>query len=421
MRPFAVACSALAALLLLTSCSTLTDETLLSRGSEDPRAKDRLLVRTRRGLSVVDPLSGSSVVTRPRAIASPDSSLLFSVSRRGGSAQVTTIDGISGRILRRTQAPSGLEAGVASPDGELLAYALPHEEGTTPWLPAGKRQTTIAVAPTDATDQSIEYYGLKGNFELEGFSTDGEQLFLLQYQPAMNPTRYGLRRLQLDTGRVLRIREEKQKAPGRMRGTGRIAAFSPSGHELYTLYTQQGPNYAHGRTGEHKQGHVYAFVHLLNLEGAWTHCIDLRAPFGTGHVTTHAMTLSPDGERLYVADPSSGGLAVIAPRETRVLRSVTLDLKALTRGAASATVGPDGRLFLGGGSDVLVIDGESLEVLERWDIGRPVAGLAASADGRSLYVGAKNKLSVFDTATGARTGSIRLPRMTELVELIPRA
>jgi hypothetical protein len=426
MRPMTVACSALAAM-LLASCSTLADETTLTRSSS--HVDDRLLVRTRTGLAVIEP-SGTSVATGTRAIVSPDSSQLFSVSGSNGAKHVTTLDATTGEVLRHAEAPSQLRARVASSDGRLVAFAPAHEAGATPWLPAGRPRTRIAVAATEGAGE-IREYDLKGNFEIEGFSTNGKQLFLLEYKPSLNPTRYGLKRLRLDTGRVSPIKEVKQNAPGRMRGTGRVAAFSPTGHELYTLYTQQGPNYAHGGEASHRTrdargaavstGHVYAFVHLLNLEGAWTHCIDLRAPFGTGSVTTHAMAVSPDGERLFVADPSSGGVAVIAPGETKVLRSVTLDLQPLKRGEASATVSPDGTLYLGGGSDVLVIDGETLEVADRWKVGSRISGLAASADGRKLYVGAGRGFTVYETSTGNRTGSVDVPGMKELVEVIPEA
>ena len=416
MRPVVKLCVAGAAALLLASCSTLADEAELTRDSTQTGA-DRLLVRTRSGgHSVLDPATSATVARARRSIVSPDSSQLFAVSGRGGATRVATLDSATGEKLAETDAPSGLRPGVASSNGDLLAFAPPLEPGLTPWLPEGKRRTRIAVVRSDGSQETANY-NLKGNFELEGFSTSGSQLFLLEYMPAMNPTHYGLRRLQLETGRVRPISEPKQNAPGRMRGTGRISDFSPSGHELYTLYTQQGPNYAHGGA-THKAGRTYAFVHLLNLEGGWTHCIDLRAPFGTGSVTTHAMALSPRGDRLFVADPSSGGLAAISPQETRVLKSVTLDLRALTRGRASAAAGEDGTLYLAGGTEILVIDGDTLEIRDRWNIGREVTGLALGSDGRRLYASLPDKLGVFDTASGARIGSFSLAGVEGLVQAV---
>ena len=415
MRPTVKACVATAAALLLASCSTLADEAELTRDSA--HTGDRLLIRTRSGHSVIDSAGPATVARVPRSIVSPDSSQLFAVSGKGKATRVATLDSATGEQLAETSAPSGLRPGVASSNGDLLAFAPSLEPGVTPWLPEGKRRTRIAVVRTDGSQETANY-NLRGNFELEGFSTSGRQLFLLEYLPARNPTHYGLRHLQLDTGRVRSIREAKQNAPGRMRGTGRISAFSPTGHELYTLYTQQGPNYGHGGA-THKSGHTYAFVHLLNLEEGWTHCIDLRAPFGTGSVTTHAMALSPSGDRLFVADPSSGGLAVISPQETKVLKSVTLDLRALTRGRASAAAGEDGTLYLAGGSEILVIDGDTLEIRDRWKIDKEVTGIALGSDGRRPYASMRGKLAVLDAANGGRISSFRLTGVEGVVEAVP--
>jgi hypothetical protein len=417
MRPALKACVVAMAALLLASCSTLAETELTRNSVDDERGTDRLLVHTRSGLEVVDAASKTIITRAPRSVVSPDASRLFSVSGRGDAARVATLDSTTGRELAAAAAPGGLRPGVASADGALLAFAPPHEEGVTPWLPRGKRRTRIAVVGTDGSREPATY-DLKGNFELEGFSTSGSQLFLLEYMPAMNPTHYELRRLLLDSGKVRQISGRKQNAPGRMRGTGRIAAFSPSGHELYTLYTQQGPNYAHG-SPTHEPGRSYAFVHLLNLEGGWTHCIDLRAPFGTGRVTTHAMALSPDGDRLFVADPSSGGLAVISPRETKVLKSVTLDLRAMTKGRASAAAGRDGTLYLAGGKQILVIDGGTLEIRDRWRTGGNVTGIALGSDGRQLYASMWGKVVVFDATEGARTGAFDLSAGKRIIEIVP--
>lgn len=415
MRSVVNACVATATALLLASCSTLAGEAELTRDSAQA-GSDLLLVRTRSGHSVVDPAGPATLARAPRSIVSPDSSQLFTVSGTDGATRVAAVDSTTGEQLAETAAPGGLRPGVASSNGDLLAFAPPLEPGVTPWLPEGRRRTRVAVVRTDGSQETANY-NLKGNFELEGFSTSGSQLFLLEYMPARNPTHYGLRRLQLDTGRLSAISERKQNAPGRMRGTGRISDFSPSGHELYTLYTQQGPNYAHGET-THEPGHTYAFVHLLNLEGGWTHCIDLRAPFGTGRVTTHAMALSPSGDRLFVADPSSGGLAVISPQETRVLKSVTLDLRALTEGPASAAAGEDGTLYLAGGNEILVVDGNTLEIRDRWNIGKRVTGIALGSDGRRLYASMPGKLAIFDAASGARIKAFGLMGIEGLVEAV---
>jgi DNA-binding beta-propeller fold protein YncE len=202
-----------------------------------------------------------------------------------------------------------------------------------------------------------------------------------------------------------------------MRGTGRIQSFSPTGNELYTLYTQQGPNYAHGGPIDDRPGLTYAFVHLLNLDGGWTHCIDLPMPFGTGPVTTHAFALSADGSRLYVADPSSGGVAVIDPVRMHVRNSTTLNLEPLTRGEASAAVASDGTVYLAGGSQILALDGETLRPIDRWRLGREVSGIAASSDGSHVYVGLGRRVGIIESKTGAVSGRIHMTDLERVLRL----
>ena len=408
--------AAFATVVLLASCSAGTGERMTEVSSASGAmdgAGDLLFIDHGADISAVDASTGEQAFEASEAVISPDGSWLYSGKRR----TVSMLDSTTGARFGGMRVAEHLEPRVASTSGKLLALTEPHEPGATPWLPAGRRRTEIAVVSTG--DGATRAYNLKGNFEIEAFSTDDSQLFLLEYRPALNPTRYTLRRLKLDSGNVIPIKRSKQNAPGTMRGTGRIALFSPTGHELYTLYTQQGPNYAHATDGAHNHdaGAVHAFVHLLNLEGAWTHCIDLPLPFGTGAVTTHALAMSDDGSRLYVVDPSSGGVAVIDPTRANVLESVTMELGALTRGEASAQVGSDGTLYVAGGSQVLALDGSTLETMQRWDMNELVSGLAVGSDGSLLYLAVRNGVNVVDSATGRNIGVIRARGTTGISQI----
>lgn len=422
MKSGAKVSAAVAAVALLAPCSSgigepMTEVQRASGAVGD--ARDLLFTEQGTDLSVVDASTGDKVFDVSEAVISPDHSRLYSETLRSDQAFVSMLDSSTGTRLGRMRVAEHLEPMVASTSGDLLALAEPHEAEAAPWLPAGRRRSEIAVVSTG--DGATRSYDLKGNFEIEAFSTDDRRLFLLEYRPALNPSRYTLRRLKLGSGDVVPIKRSKQNAPGSMLGTGRVALFSPSGHELYTLYTQQGPNYAHGDDGthEHDAGAVHAFIHLLNLEGAWTHCIDLPMPFGTGAVTTHALAMSADGTRLYVADPSSGGVAVIDPSRAKVLESVTMDLGALTKGDASAQVGSDGRLYLAGGTQVLALDGRTLEAVGRWEIGERISGLAVGSDGTRLYLAVRKRVKVIDSATGAGLEVIRARGITGISHLSP--
>ena len=347
-------------------------------------------------LAAVDANTDKTLLRTSSSQLSPSGDVIY-VTRRHAVASIdaTTLDAIG-----RTPAPAGMQLDVASASGRLLAFTEPEETGASPWIPAGRARTKITIVPTK-NNRDSRTYDLRGNFGIEAFSTDDSQLFLIDFKPARHPWHYELRRLDLRSGRLREIARPKQNAPGSMNGTGRLSVFSPGGNQLYTLYTQQGPNYTHGTAADLGKGNVYAFVHLLDLDGAWTHCIDLPAPFGTGPVTSHAMALSHDGSRLYVADPSSGGVAVIDPASQRVLRSETADLRAL-RDGVTATVSPGGTLYLAGRRQILVFDGATLQLLRRLPLAHPVSAIATGTDDSKLYVTTGTRVRVLDALTGRR-------------------
>ena len=375
-------------------------------------ATGSILLTGRSGTITAFDEADQEVLFRARhGVVSPTGELAF--GRHG--RLVTIVNTTTGRRVGRVRAPEGMSLEVVSADGGSAAFSSAGTTDESQWLPPGRHRTSITIVRTNSDRRRT--YDLRGNFGIEGFSTDGRQLFLLEYMPAMNPWHYGLRRLVLKSGDIQEIKREKQNAPGQMNGTGKLALFSPAGDELYTLYTQQGPNYTHvdpEDVDEKDHDAIYAFVHLLNLDGAWTHCIDLPPPFGTGDVTTHAMAVSADGSRLYVADPSSGGVAVIDPEAAVVLNSATVDLEAL-RTDASASVSPDGNLYLAGHHKVLVLDGDSLELLRTFRVRPAITGIAMGNDGRSLYAGVRGGVLILDLRSSKVIERVRIPAVTEVV------
>lgn len=358
-------------------------------------------------LTAIDPLTNNRLYKARSGVLSPTKDRVYAQLRRS----IRIFDATTGDRLGRAPRPAGMVLQVASSSGHRLAFTPPVEHGRSAWLPLGRSRTQITIVSTDTG--RAKRFDLKGNFGIEAFATDDRELFLIEYMPAKAPWHYGLRRLDLATGAVKEIDRAKQGAPGAMDGTGRLALFSPAGDELYTLYTQQGANYTHVEPDKADPDEVYAFVHLLNLDGAWTHCIDLPAPFGTGAATTHAMALSDDGERLYVADPSSGGLAVIDTTTALVVNSATADLRSL-RDGASAAVGANGILYLQGKSSILAFDGVSLELIRTIEISAH-PGIAVSGDGSMLYVGRGSRLLALDATTGRRLQSMTTERALTVV------
>ena len=225
------------------------------------------------GLAAVEVPDGTTRLEVPNAITDREFSEIYSVRYKNRNTSLVGWDEGSARRLTGMTIRGKFAANVVGPAG-VVALTEPRSAGATPWLPDGRTRTTVVVADTAAGTE--RRYELPGNFEPEAFSTNGRRLYTIQYVPPSDPTRYRVRILNLAAGRVSAIGRLRDKvAPDQMRGTGRTQVFAPDGDELYTLYTRQGPNYAHGAPADASQTRTNAFIHLLNLEGGWAHCIDL--------------------------------------------------------------------------------------------------------------------------------------------------
>ena len=370
---------------------------------------DVLMVPVDGGLDLVSAATGRVALSLSGGIASPDYSVLASTSPEGDETVVRTTD-LSGAELASATVDGAMTARVVSPSGELVAVTEPPRAGTTAYVPAGRSTTRVAVVDGDGRASAFD---LKGNFEPEAFSTDDRQLFLIEYIPARAPTRYRVRRLVLARGKVYPIGRLKTAAPGQMQGTGRTQVYSPYGNELYTLYTQQREA---GHDGEGIHGE-HAFVHLLNLDGGWTHCIDLPASFGSGTATASAVAITPDGADLFVVDWTQGIVADAQPSELRVVRRAAVDFGAPDeRTYAQAT---SDRLYVAGGSEVVVLDTADLAEIARWPMRGEVSGLSLSDDAGRLFVATPGAIDVVDAATGEMLHEIEAADALGVVHAAP--
>jgi hypothetical protein len=367
-------------------------------------ASEVIFVDTGEGIAAFDTASGNARWDAPGTLASPGFDTFFSVD----SSLLVTLDPETGLRRNEMDVPAGLTATVASFDGE--AVALTEDAGsTTPYEPARRSSTTIVVARPDQGRHRA--YHLDGNFEPEAFSTDERELFLIEYLDAGDPPRYRVRVLRLKTGTLAPVGRLTKVAPDSMRGTGRVQAYSPGGDVLYTLYTKQPPNYAHQHPGDvHDKGTVHAFIHVLNLKEGWAHCVDLPMPFGMGEEPANMLAVSPDGSRVYAGDGesiatvSAGRLRVTAVRDTK-----------LSEPTARAVVAPDGRLFVGSGSEVRALDGETLEPLGSFPLSGDVRSLGIAPLGDDLFVGTDRGISIIDLDSGKELSSIEVLAPTEIV------
>jgi hypothetical protein len=368
-------------------------------------ASEVIIVDTGQGIAAFETASGNIRWDAPRTLPSPSFDRFFSVD----DSSLVTLDPESGRERAEMEVPPGLTAGVASFKGG--AVALTEQASASPlYRPTDRDSTRIVVARPG--DGSYRTYRLDGNFEPEAFSTDERKLFLIEYLDTGDPARYRVRVLGLERGTIAPVGRLTKFAPDSMRGTGRVQAYSPNGEVLYTLYTRQPPNYAHQHPEDvHDKGTVHAFIHVLNLEEGWAHCVDLPMPFGMGEEPANMLAVTPDGSRVYAGDGER-----VAAVDTARLEVVRLKRTAeFPEPMARAVVAPDGTLFIGNGSEVRVLDGGTLEEVGSFDVPGDVRSLGIAPLGDELFVGTETGISVIDVASKEELASIESRAPTEIV------
>jgi hypothetical protein len=386
--------------MLLAACGPQLGSEQIARTT-----RDLLFLRSTRGVAVVRAGASSPSFRDASAVPSGDwSTVVRSIPYRGSYEGTTGVIAVepSSAVERWERTVAGnLEPKVVSNDGDLVALGPVGER----YYRFGRSRTTIVIAGTElAEPQTIE---LDGNYEPEAFSTDGGSLFVIKYLPARAPTRYQVRRLDLGTGRVEGVYTPDAELQRAMGGTARIQAGSPDGRRLYTLYT----------VGSPKDGTRYAFIHVLSLDELWAHCIDLPPEFATAGESATALTVSPDGKRLYVADAKAGLLAEIDTDSLDVVRTTAIDLGS--GGVAYGAHDSGSTLYISSGRQVVAIDASTLTRQQSWQMPQTVRGLQTTPDATRVYIGQNDRIEVLDAATGARLETVDPPGIKRIQQLGP--
>jgi hypothetical protein len=369
---------------------------------------DALLIEVDDGLGV---LRGADRQTIPRSVATADGLAIYATAPEGANTAFWRIDTATGRTSTRITLSGRWVPQAVSARGTKVALTS-DEVNVTKGRPDGRDVTRVLIADVTGVQHRLE---LRGNFVPETFTEDLAGLFVLEWLPANAPDRYRVRVVDLATKAPgpLYTRTKAPIPPGaeeEMRGDGRQAVLAPDRTTLYTLYTHQ-PDHQHSRNLiSGRPGNVHAFVHTLNLAARWAYCIDLPHPFGEAPASGHAMAISPDGGRLFVADVTSGNVAEISTEELTVRRTATL-----AKGTGTGHAAADGdHLFIGAGPMVRTVDLPRLGVATDWPVREPVTGLVLSPDGKRLYVGQSDAVSWHDRATGMELGRAAVPGLTAL-------
>lgn len=395
MRKLPVAVLSALSVLVLAACGRVAPQ------DPEPLPPDVLFLRSTRGITLVDSLSGVAAVRLSDAVPSTDFRTVVQGLRNGVDLEISAFDVASGDELWSRHVSGNLEVKVASTDGRLVALGPPSADYAG--YPRGRSTTELVVLDQEtAQPRTIQ---LDGNYAPEAFSTDGRSLFVVEYLPPENPDSYRVRRLDLVTEEVVGVYTVDQELQERMRGTARIQAASPDGRRLYTLYTLKDDD-----------GSMHSFVHVLALDELWAHCVDLPSSFGVNAERAMTLTVTPDGSRLYAADGSTNGIAEIDTQALTVARTAVVDF-GTRRAPAQAAYGANGVLYLASGTDVVAIDTSTLAEIDSWYYGDRITGLQAGSDGRRLFVGLPDRIAVIDTATGAKLPTLEPERIGTIDQL----
>lgn len=358
-----------------------------------------LLLASADAAAAIDSATGEIEWSYSPGLFSPAGNRVFALKGARGRRLVSR-DVVGADLVGAVNVPNGFTPAVASSSGRSVALVAGPPK-TSPYEPRRRSETHLVVARPESGD--LQRFNLAGNFAPEAFSTDEDSLFMIEYLDGASG-RYRVRIMRLTDGRVLPVGRLKNLAPESMRGTGRVQVYSPDRDYLYTLYTRQPPNDAHGALEHTDPSMVHAFVHVLNLKKGWAHCIDLPMPFGRDELA-RILAVAPDGDRLYAVDARA--IAVIDAHRLRV-NSVHM-LPSSDPAPSAAVVGRDGSLYLAAGSNVRVLDGQTFDEVASWPVQDSVRALVLGRGEDHLFVSTRSGIEVFEVPAGRRIGAFPAP------------
>jgi len=351
-------------------------------------------------ISLIDIDTGEATYTATHAVKAGASSTILRAQTEGDITAVEVLEPASGEVVASTRVDGKLEIRAVSPFGGVVALMEERPDSDDLYVPEPRESTSITVIWSEGKDP--ETYTLEGNYEPETFSTDEETLFLLEFFPPADPDRYFVRQLDLASGEITGVETPDQELGielnPEMRGHARAQAMAPDGSYLFSLYTI-GQDETPVHDPADPKTDRWAFVHTLNLEEKWSHCIFLPPPFGTRSESAMSLGISGDGKDLFVIDAGTENVARIDARGLEV--SDVEQIPGLRSDEARPlAVGPE-VVYVGLGDSVLEMGRETLIpnagfVVSTETAWLPVHGLELAPDGRTLRVAHGSSISVLD-------------------------
>jgi hypothetical protein len=182
----------------------------------------------------------------------------------------------------------------------------------------------------------------------------------------------------------------------------------PDGGQLFTLYTlpQSGDPVLDPEAGDAPR---YAYIHVINLKGSSSYCIFLPEPIGTVDEATVGMGISPDGDELIVADPSTATIARVDTGKLEVIETLAVEKLRDYDAKAAVAIAADGTVYVGSGSVLLELARPDLQASRAWSQEAGISGLSLSSSGDELRVGGGGVITIIDRASGAETAVLQAP------------
>jgi hypothetical protein len=293
-------------------------------------------------------------------------------------------------VAWNASAPGASAPAAVSVDGSLVALAP--SAGSA----AGRTTTPITIAGAHGQRELT----VPGNVEPEAFTTDGRGLVVVDYLPADAPTEYTIKMLDVRTGTLSEVRDVDGDARAPMRGTARTSVMSRDGTRLYTYYAAPGTTVVHGER-------FPAFVHVLDLQGKWAHCVGLPAPFGGAPV---GIGIDATGARVVVADTLSGAVAEIDTARVALSRVRRVDAaNAPPDGPSPVVAVATDRIAVAAGRTVRTYARSTLAPQRSWRATSPVRGMRLDGDDRTLWVATDGRVTALDTTTWRATRTVAVP------------
>jgi hypothetical protein len=234
----------------------------------------------------------------PAAAQFTDTTVTLKALDRSVQAQSRIIDGTTvvsrggdGSAALTLDEP--LQLRVVEPGGLRVALATPLADGASTYRPGGRASTRLVVA--DFSTATSRAYDIPRNVEPEAFGVGSSRhlLFVVDHRPALDPSSYRVGVVDLTDGSFRGLLgPTKTPLDIDMRGTAHQQVLSVDGTQLYTLYV----NHDHNASPS-----GIAFVHVLDLTGAWAYCVDLPG-VGHGPAGSSTIRLHRNGDAIVVTD-----------------------------------------------------------------------------------------------------------------------